>query len=1035
MTLEIPRRLVELISAGDCVLFVGAGASRDASGPTGSELATLLGSHFGKADIPTSDLRRFADILTGLPDVDREDVDKRIIESVKALAPSAGHRLVPSFCWRAIFTTNYDRLIEVSYDIAHTEKIHAAQDLQLVVSLVDPYGMHDRGQVPLFKLHGCISNISKGNPLVLTTRDYQSTAKKRRKFLRYLRQLVREHVILFAGYSFADGVILPLLDEIEAESPYRSTRHMFAIDLNVAVSGAEFLRSRNIECISSSFSEFFTTLADQLDANARRACLSRRLEIMQDIKGEKVVLPAALRLSLDNQVEQLTPHGFHETDGKGFLSGLPPENGDLRGGTDIERQETERLTAVVREQLGSKEFLRPAVIVLGVGGAGKSTLACRVAYNLAASGEAAAFRLKAEELWDRNQLIELANRVHGPSIFVVNDIEVSTRYKAVRELRNYLSEARCQTTLLLSCQKAVWNGYQQSNARLDIGEFSMSDCLSRPEARELVLRLVQRGLLAEGSRYELDRLANHVVSECEGHLVVAMLELVRNGKFRDIILFEYENLSDRAKNAYKFVALLHQHSIAIPDYLLNQVTVKDWDVFKREVIRLEADLIIVQDLNSSSGRIMFRTRHPLIAQVVLDAVVPKREDRVRMYRGVVEAIAGTHEDRAFLLQLLTSREVRRDLGHDQHVEELFEIALETFPEDRTLLLHLGKFETQVGNLDRAYDLLTFARSLEPRDTYIIHQLGICLQKRAERESDPVVKDATYQEALKLFELKQLRDPYSHYGYTAEAKLHLSRVRRLLGGGKAELDALSAAAAAIQRGLAIVWPDDRGPLKECEVQMFGTLQDPAKVVKWIESMRTADGRLTYGSTYHLLAVCLMRMGETERALGAIQEGLTHYPGDRRLSGLFLELVEAHLHSPSLRERCKALLSSGRLAVEPDLGVSFVEAVIKYYDDQYSATRYAFESIRERASYRASTRVRVLLRDENGNTVLKHGTVVVAGQRRWIRERDSGLRVAIDDPGALEKLGHPTEVTYELGFAFAGPRAQIIVPEDQNKEEAP
>lgn len=77
---------------------------------------------------------------------------------------------------------------------------------------------------------------------------------------------------------------------------------------------------------------------------------------------------------------------------------------------------------------------------------------------------------------------------------------------------------------------------------------------------------------------------------------------------------------------------------------------------------------------------------------------------------------------------------------------------------------------------------------------------------------------------------------------------------------------------------------------------------------------------------------------------------------------------------------------------------------------------------------------MLKGENGHPVLKRGTVVVAGQRRWIRERDSGLRVAIDDPGALEKLGHPSEVTYELGFSFAGPRAQIIVPEAQSKVEA-
>ena len=81
---EIPERLVELIRTGQCVLFLGAGATRDAGGPTGPELASLLAAEFSVTDIPTTDLQRFSDILMGVDAVDREDVDRVVVETLKS---------------------------------------------------------------------------------------------------------------------------------------------------------------------------------------------------------------------------------------------------------------------------------------------------------------------------------------------------------------------------------------------------------------------------------------------------------------------------------------------------------------------------------------------------------------------------------------------------------------------------------------------------------------------------------------------------------------------------------------------------------------------------------------------------------------------------------------------------------------------------------------------------------------------------------------------------------------------------------------
>jgi len=93
--MDIPMELRDLVCSGDCVLFLGAGATCDAQGPSGSELACALADHFGRSDIDTADLTRFADILLSQPEINREDVDKKIVDILRSLKPCKGHRILP----------------------------------------------------------------------------------------------------------------------------------------------------------------------------------------------------------------------------------------------------------------------------------------------------------------------------------------------------------------------------------------------------------------------------------------------------------------------------------------------------------------------------------------------------------------------------------------------------------------------------------------------------------------------------------------------------------------------------------------------------------------------------------------------------------------------------------------------------------------------------------------------------------------------------------------------------------------------------
>src|SRR6476661_10357590 len=103
----IPVEFVELIEKGLCTLFRGAGASASANAPSGKELGQVLATnHLGD---PRWDLglERAASMICAVRGK-RPDVEREIQGALNSLEPSAAHKKIPWFRWRAVVTTNYD---------------------------------------------------------------------------------------------------------------------------------------------------------------------------------------------------------------------------------------------------------------------------------------------------------------------------------------------------------------------------------------------------------------------------------------------------------------------------------------------------------------------------------------------------------------------------------------------------------------------------------------------------------------------------------------------------------------------------------------------------------------------------------------------------------------------------------------------------------------------------------------------------------------------------------------------------------------
>ena len=145
--------------------MLGAGASIPSGAPSGADLAKALWADVSKTDSQSDDLIDTASIL------ERRHGRRPVVEVVRSklskLEPTGGMSALPQFGWNAIFSTNFDKIVEKSYR-------SAGIPLAVIRSNFDLTSKESREDLSLYKIHGCISQdrgFGDRASMILTEQD------------------------------------------------------------------------------------------------------------------------------------------------------------------------------------------------------------------------------------------------------------------------------------------------------------------------------------------------------------------------------------------------------------------------------------------------------------------------------------------------------------------------------------------------------------------------------------------------------------------------------------------------------------------------------------------------------------------------------------------------------------------------------------------------------------------------------------------------------------------------------------------------
>jgi hypothetical protein len=220
------------------ILFLGAGASVGAVNKLGKRLpqAYDLRNELYSEFLLTPEQRKDFDVsnlsLLSLEHVaalaeassDRRCVEDFVAERFMVTQPLWQHAVLPFLNPLAVFTTNYDNLIELGW------RLHTAQEgIKPITPLFkETSKLHD-DFVPLYKSHGTVELPHKRagvGGMIISQFDYFEMIHQRKEMLNQFTTDFNEYCFVAIGYSFQDVDIASRLYEIRQD---RNGRNWYAV--------------------------------------------------------------------------------------------------------------------------------------------------------------------------------------------------------------------------------------------------------------------------------------------------------------------------------------------------------------------------------------------------------------------------------------------------------------------------------------------------------------------------------------------------------------------------------------------------------------------------------------------------------------------------------------------------------------------------------------------------------------------------------------------------------------------------------------
>jgi len=958
--LDLPLGLRTAVQSGTAVLFIGSGIGYEALdengnfAPDAATLAVELADRFGIAHEGTPELAQIAQIVELRKG--RAELQTFLAKRLYGLEPTEHVLSLLSHRWGAIFTTNYDRVIERAYEL-----LPKPEQQPVVVSATgDLVETDPRFEVPIYHLHGALFAGERPD-ILITQEDYARFGERRRMLFELLKQRFATSPFLYAGYSHKDSNWHTLQAEMRAEFAPRKPPRSYRVAKSTDPLDVEILKhSMDIETIDGTFADLAAATASIDHGGDTDRLKQIEASVPADLMEAFAENPAAVARLLSSW-EYVNSAPFDApTDVSAFLSGDLPTWALAGSDRTFERDVEEPLFDELADYATGDKQSPTSLALLGSAGYGVTTVLMKAAARLVKEEVGAVLMHKRGTPLVEGD-IEFAVSVLGPRPFFVIDNaadEGSSIVQAVRRLRDLGSPA----CFLLGERINEW---RQRRVRLSPIELEI-DPLSDAEVDRLLQCLEQNGALGRLAELEPPMRVSAVKQKHEKQLLVAMKEVTENDSFDAIIEDEFRAIDgDRAQILYAAVCGFHRLRIPVRiEVLASVLGLNVVEVYDLIGPSLEG-IVRVETVDEAKGIHAARARHQVIAEIVWERLVDSA-DRAGLLQRCLEALnlAYVLDARAF------ESLVRDDRGID--AIEAFEDKVRFFdkasvkdPDDPYVLQHYARMLLREKRPDLALSVIERALSIRPAVRVLHHTKGTILRHMAlSTESVEIARRRLTQSEAALRESfgPQRRDAYT---YQALAELYLGWAQRSDVDEVAEY--VTKAEQTIRDGLQKA--DDREGLWLVSARVEEFLGNRPEALEALE--RAVKENATSPVPRYLLARSHFKAKRWASVVAVLKPVIEQEPQEYRSAVLYARALE-RLGEPY--SKAVAILQLADLYGRRDARFIATLGGMLTMQGEFTAAEKTFAQVRDAISYRASNRIEYRPRPGDAETPTLEGVVI-------------------------------------------------------------
>ena len=963
------------------------------------------------SDYPLSEVAALIDAEAG-----RKTLNDWIVRRLSHLTPSAALHALPAFRWHAIYTVNFDTLVEQAY-AATTSPL---QQLRPIYSNRDRITGLDRDTVPLYKLHGCVSrpNSDEGR-LVLTQDDFARVEESRKRLFNRLLDSLVDLPVLYVGFARADPDFARVLAEVDkAVSGLVDLSRSYALQPRFVDAEAKRAEMKKVTLLDLGAQDFFQQLSTAIPEPARLPTASESPIPVSRLTARRPGASNSILRALVDDFEILDDRLLDERpDAELFFKGSQPSWGDIAAGFDAERDLLDPLLEAALVDTDIDSATVNLVFLHSEAGGGKTTLLRRAGAELATTWDAVVLSLQPFGELELLNVERLASALDERVYILVDDAS-----RLSGELRNFVSaatRARMKVTIVAAARTNEWRESQDARLLTPQAEFEIGP-LTSGEIDHILDVLEEHDQLFHLKDADRPTQRKAFEERADKQLLVALREATEGKHFDEIVVDEYERIpGDDARRAYLYVAALHRFGLLTRAAVLHRALAVPLADLGARVFAPAAKIILAQDI-SDDPEPYYRTRHPLIAEIVFDRMAPSERERLDYYISIIRELDLGYASDADTYRRLSrslNRYLLRDFESSSHKREIMQEIEALDPSDAYVQQHAAMMELALGNLKAAGAHIARAISARPHDTAIRDTEGRILLAAAEQETSLPRKRAKLAEAETIFTRNISRRPGEPYGYRHLAETYWLKMEAEPDESK-KAQVLALAYHSLEEGLdnAIDTPMLVQYLAELENRL-GNRSEARMLLDGALKGRPGDVRM------RLLAARLASLDkDSDAQIAQLRAGLSVSPDAWELH-FALAQVLARMQPADIDEVTRHFRSAVLAPVRryrPRLAyAAWLFSLGRYEDadEQFAQLEQVEVSSRERREPRTFPFLDVPGRHEGRITRLSYhnGHVEYDGgaTRLFFRRDDTPSRGAGIRPGAL--------ASYEVSFNLKGPVA--------------